>query len=506
MIETDSHEDDGEWSVVSSARTTKTCDSFSVVSKDLDASDAMSWSMCETRTDSGFTTTTTVSDLRESAATMLLDASQSGENFDNVSKMERFASQKRAIWKGRSVKKKCKCCHTKNSLDEMSVNRKLGAITEVDEFLEIQDCKISLMQQTSVGLKLGGRWEVKELLAEKAVRIRKVYNKFSGVMEITYDVPVVGHVHGDAIREMQMKRFKQRLFQNTIHKLVWATSVDQIKVREIGSYPLHPPECKFPELKMVLRAPRGCASGINNARKAKCRNMGCRSYFAPDKGMQSHQYLEVDFGEVCLIKAASVSGRTIATTRFPTGEFLHGHGFKGAYRGPHWMIVNERQCNPIAQYFFDSFILDYRVEKGADWINLGRFRGPPDNFAERLQPLDNVENMNDPHGVRARFLRFRVGEGEVLTKEKGLRVAIFGEAAPKELVPSGAAHHDDEEEEIVSYTVRENSKQVENTTPKIGNSYRWERYSEKHFRTRSRKRLQDAVSDAIEDYFELYSK
>jgi len=240
-----------------------------------------------------------------------------------------------------------------------------------------------------------------------------------------YQVPVVGHI----VKEKVSKTTDNKVY---IVKRTGRNSSGNhwAKVKLVGRFcPSIPLEC-LNELQGTLSAPKGC--GSRSIKRAFCHSIG-GGYFTATK---SNQFLQIDFGVVSLVTHLSFRARAVASLRwFPNYKWLKNKtSIKVTgdsenqlldlkkWNGPRfWFVDPDENFSDLLAY--EQVEVFYRVNKGFGWVSLGIFKGPNNNFEERVHLLDT--------SIHCRYLKFKPVRCD--SQDQGIQIGCFGNADKNQL-------------------------------------------------------------------------
>jgi len=345
--------------------------------------------------------------------------------FSKGRRRHEFGAGRYGALHGNSGAQICACCVPwKVPLDhELSISRPDPTfVTELDRRYPRQLLGNGSHNGHPRSVTCGLLWNIQEEL--EAFAEEKVVKKDELKDVITYKVPIIGH------RKLRPRRSTMDVGPNPneLYELISADDSKSIRVKKIGSYPTEPPaeaaglvECRW----AALRCPVASATGAASVNRARCRQVGGRNFFAPNpkETATNRRSLEVDLGGTVHIKGVSTSARHIGMVVFPTTEWLSQQKIR-RWAGPRYNIPSSREPAFHRERFFPRFELSYRVESGRQWVSLGSFRGPSNNFEEKFCSLKDAPNQNASDGVVARYLRFTPTSFDK-SSDRGMKVAVF---------------------------------------------------------------------------------
>lgn len=260
-----------------------------------------------------------------------------------------------------------------------------------------------MMNGGRVKLNKNNRWDIVEDLESFCVS-KKV--ETNSDYEITfYKVPVTGHDVSKHVKKPRMTR-----------DVYVAKTEPNAKI--IGRYPVNPPE-QIKELFQDSHEVGKCSMKRTGGpyehfvANARCRGpIGC--FFKP----MGKECLDVDFGSDLDLVAITVSARDFVTRRFPDLEWSE----ENEYRGPIYNVIDE----PVGDLFFKGYRIYFR-DAGGKWIPLGDFKGPTDNFSEKVHLIRDTDYGSDI--LCCRYLRFEVRDADKYNR--GMKVSFFANGISK---------------------------------------------------------------------------
>ncbi|GBG29295.1 Hypothetical Protein FCC1311_055172 [Hondaea fermentalgiana] len=339
----------------------------------------------------------------------------------------RFQRPRFAAWDGKSTVRKDHLGrgYFDEGSDIVTIHRpRVNVVTALDALLFNAGCPPPKLR-SSVTLAKGGRWILEQKFEKLALAPPIRSKTCNGDDQITYDLPIVGEVYDSYINASLAKQRESELHNRTIYAVV--SRGNPFRVKTVGVYPAEAPDVGLRELDFRLRPSNmHTAQGIR-VRNAKCRMGQRHAFFSPLHG-NAGTSLEAHFDQPVTVCAVSTAARRPQFATFPDHRWLDDFRRKNpkkSWKGEWFHVFDNKHAHAHDELFFPEYKLSYRPNPGAPWIPLGTFKGPRDNFEERLQSLDGAANTNARSYIRCVALRWTVpGDLNEMSK-RGLRVAVF---------------------------------------------------------------------------------